>query len=88
MRLIAKRQRNSRRIGKQPEPVCPPSMNVLVDGQVPTGAGLSSSAALVCSSLIAVLKTHGVEDIDKKELVEQAIIAERAVGVNAGGYGH
>lgn len=86
MRLIAKRQRNSRQIEKQIEPFCPPGMNVLIDGQVPTGAGLSSSAALVCSSLIAVLKAHGVEDIDKKELVELAIIAERAVGVNAGGY--
>ena len=86
MRLIAKRQRNSRHIDKHIEPFCPISMNVLVDGQVPTGAGLSSSAALVCSSLIAVLKAHGVEDIDRKELEELAIISERAVGVNAGGY--
>ena len=61
------------------------SMNVLVDGQVPTGAGLSSSAALVCASSLAVLRACGLEDVDKTELVMLAIVAERAVGVNAGG---
>ena len=60
-------------------------MKILVDGQVPVGAGLSSSAALVCASLLAVLNAHGIEDVDKTELVELAIVAERAVGVNAGG---
>ena len=61
-------------------------IQVFVDGQVPTGAGLSSSAALVCASLMATLRAHGVDDVDKTELVELAIVAERAVGVNAGGY--
>ena len=88
VRFIAKRQRNSRENRKQIEPFCPVSMNVLVNGQVPTGAGLSSSAAIICASLIAVLKAHKLENIDKKELVELAIVLERAVGVNAGGYVH
>jgi galactokinase len=64
----------------------PPSMDILVDGTVPSGGGLSSSAAFVCASALAVLNAIGEKDIDKKELVELAIVSERAVGVNSGGY--
>ncbi|KAI9810449.1 MAG: galactokinase [Thelocarpon impressellum] len=63
----------------------PVSMNVLVDGTVPSGGGLSSSAAFVCASALAVMKANGEEVVDKKELVELAVVSERAVGVHSGG---
>lgn len=60
-------------------------MDVLVDGTVPSGGGLSSSAAFVCASALAVMTANGEEKVDQKELVELAIVSERAVGVNSGG---
>ncbi|KAL8799537.1 MAG: hypothetical protein Q9182_005812 [Xanthomendoza sp. 2 TL-2023] len=63
----------------------PSKMKILVDGNVPAGGGLSSSAAFVCASALAVLRANGKEDVKKKELVELAIVSERAVGVNSGG---
>lgn len=60
-------------------------MSVLVDGNVPAGGGLSSSAAFVCASALAVLRANGDENVIKKDLVELAIVSERAVGVNSGG---
>ena len=63
----------------------PVSMQVLVDGTVPAGGGLSSSAAFVCASALAVLRANGETKIIKKELVELAITSERSVGVNSGG---
>jgi len=63
----------------------PKSMRVLMDGSVPSGGGLSSSAAFVSASALAVLAANGVENVDKTELTELAIVSERAVGVNSGG---
>ncbi|MCJ1465570.1 galactokinase [Pseudocyphellaria aurata] len=63
----------------------PSKMQILVDGNVPAGGGLSSSAAFVCASALAVLRSNQVEHVSKKELVELAIVSERAVGVNSGG---
>ncbi|KAK3110319.1 galactokinase [Teratosphaeriaceae sp. CCFEE 6253] len=60
-------------------------MDIQADGTVPSGGGLSSSAAFVCASALAAMKANGVDDVDKKELVEVAITSERAVGVNSGG---
>jgi galactokinase len=60
-------------------------MDILADGNVPSGGGLSSSAAFVCASSLAVMKANGEDKVDKKELVEVAIVSERAVGVNSGG---
>ena len=60
-------------------------MDILADGSVPSGGGLSSSAAFVCASALAVMKANGVDQVDKKKLVELAIVSERAVGVNSGG---
>ena len=60
-------------------------MDILSDGTVPSGGGLSSSASFVCTSALAVMKANGEEKVDKKELCELAIVSERAVGVNSGG---
>lgn len=60
-------------------------MEILVDGNVPAGGGLSSSAAFVCASALATLRANGREHVNKRELVELAIVSERAVGVNSGG---
>ncbi|KAK6064523.1 galactokinase [Seiridium cupressi] len=63
----------------------PKSMQVLMDGTVPAGGGLSSSAAFVSASALAVMIANGEKDVDKKHLTEVAIVSERAVGVNSGG---
>jgi galactokinase len=63
----------------------PKSMAVLMDGTVPAGAGLSSSAACVSTSALSVMIANGEKDVDKKALTEVAIVSERAVGVNSGG---
>ncbi|KAJ2897261.1 hypothetical protein MKZ38_004815 [Zalerion maritima] len=63
----------------------PVGMKVLMDGTVPVGGGLSSSAAFVSASALAVLYVNGVTEVDKTELTELAIVSERAVGVNSGG---
>jgi len=63
----------------------PCAMEVLVDGTVPSGGGLSSSAAFVCGSVLATLRANGLKKVPKKELVEVAIVSERSVGVNSGG---
>ncbi len=60
-------------------------MEVLVDGTVPAGGGLSSSAAFVCASALATLIANGLDKVPKKQLVELAIVSERSVGVNSGG---
>jgi galactokinase len=60
-------------------------MLVLVDGNVPPGGGLSSSSAFVCAALLACALAGGAPRVDKRALVELAIVSERAVGVNGGG---
>ncbi|KAH0552856.1 hypothetical protein GP486_006942 [Trichoglossum hirsutum] len=67
------------------ESFVPAGMDLLVDGTVPSGGGLSSSAAFVCASALAVMVANGEKTIDKTELVELAMVSERAVGVNSGG---
>ena len=63
----------------------PCGMDVLVDGSVPPGAGVSSSAAFVCASALAVLRANGEKSVKKSDLTELAIVSERACGVNSGG---
>lgn len=61
-------------------------LSILIDGTVPAGGGLSSSAALVCASALAALHaTTRPSPIPKRSLVDLAITSERAVGVNSGG---
>ncbi|KAG0137873.1 ribosomal protein S5 domain 2-type protein [Tuber indicum] len=71
-----------RRKGLSPKNV---GMEILADGNVPPGAGLSSSAAFTCSSALASLTAMGDGTVDKKELVNLAVVSERYVGVNSGG---
>ncbi|OAA39111.1 galactokinase [Metarhizium rileyi] len=61
------------------------NMEIMVDGTVPVGGGLSSSAAIVTTSALAVMMANGVDAVNKTELTELAIVSERAVGVNSGG---
>jgi galactokinase len=63
----------------------PRDMDIVMDGTVPVGGGLSSSAAFVSASALAVMYANGEAVVDKKELTELAIVSERAVGVNSGG---
>jgi galactokinase len=71
-----------RKIGHKPKLV---GMKILIDGNVPTGSGLSSSAAFVVCSTLAVLKGNGHTDVSKELLQELSITCEQLVGVNSGG---
>lgn len=65
-----------------------PGLDILVDSRVPTGAGLSSSAALECSVALALCEIAGVEvdDAVRRELAEACIRAETDVaGAPTGG---
>ncbi|KAL0290250.1 UNVERIFIED_CONTAM: Galactokinase [Sesamum angustifolium] len=57
---------------------------VVVDGIVPTGSGLSSSAAFVCSSTIAIMAVMG-ENFPKKDLAQLTCECERHIGTQSGG---
>ncbi|KAI5073264.1 hypothetical protein GOP47_0011277 [Adiantum capillus-veneris] len=62
----------------------PYGLNVLIDGTVLPGSGLSSSAALVCSSAIAIFSVLGF-NFPKKEVAEFACACERHIGTQSGG---
>ncbi|THC99001.1 hypothetical protein EYZ11_001552 [Aspergillus tanneri] len=62
----------------------PASMEVLADGNVPPGGGISSSAAFVCASALAVMKANR-HNVSKQDLLDLAVVSERAVGVYSGG---
>jgi galactokinase len=65
-----------------------PGVDVFVDGTVPLGAGLSSSAALECSVAVAVARLRGVDlgEEVRRELVDACIRAEAEVaGAPTGG---
>ncbi|PIN10606.1 Galactokinase [Handroanthus impetiginosus] len=59
-------------------------LEVVVDGIVPTGSGLSSSAAFVCSSTIAIMAVLGA-NFPKKELAQLTCECERHIGTESGG---
>ncbi|CAN1190397.1 GAL1 [Linum perenne] len=62
----------------------PVGLDVMIDGTVPTGSGLSSSAAFVCSSTIAIMAAFGVR-IPKKEVAQLTCDCERHIGTQSGG---
>ena len=62
-----------------------PGMDLVVDGRVPLGSGLSSSAALICSAALAMCAAAGV-DPDRRDLVGATMRAESEVaGAPTGG---
>ena len=65
--------------------ISPVNMHVVCDGTVPVGGGLSSSAAFVCASALAVLFANGSQAVIKHSLVDLAIVSERFAGVMSGG---
>ncbi|XXG79054.1 hypothetical protein AAC387_Pa09g0207 [Persea americana] len=62
----------------------PVGLDVIVDGTVPTGSGLSSSAAFVCSSTIAITAAFDVK-FAKKEIAQLTCDCERHIGTQSGG---
>ncbi|KAJ8528886.1 hypothetical protein K7X08_030626 [Anisodus acutangulus] len=69
---------------KQIDVGAPVGLDVIVDGTVPTGSGLSSSAAFVCSSTIAIMASIGV-NMPKKEIAQLTCECERHIGTQSGG---
>eukprot|EP01083_Nonionella_stella_P112664 331729_1 len=62
----------------------PVGINMLVDGTIPKGAGLSSSSALVCASAIAVARANNLK-IDPTSMADICIKSEKFVGLDGGG---
>lgn len=58
-------------------------MNIMVSGDIPFGAGISSSSALTCGFLFAIQQLFDL-DISKREIVFIASRAENGTGVNGG----
>lgn len=69
---------------ERPDGAAPVNMEILVDGNVPPGGGISSSAAFVCASALAVMKANN-HNVSKQDLLDLAVVSERAVGVYSGG---
>ncbi|KAK9792724.1 hypothetical protein WJX73_007552 [Symbiochloris irregularis] len=67
--------------GQVPEPV---GLELIVDGTVPEGSGLSSSAALVCSSSLAILAALGTP-CSQHEVATFTAVCEKYVGTESGG---
>ncbi|TPX32796.1 galactokinase [Synchytrium microbalum] len=59
-------------------------MMVMVDGTVPSGAGVSSSSAFVCCSALATMIANGIT-MSKARLTQTAIRSEQYAGVHIGG---
>ncbi|XP_042387157.1 galactokinase-like [Zingiber officinale] len=62
----------------------PVGLDVVVSGTVPTGSGLSSSAALVCSATIAIMAVLD-KNFPKKEIAQLTCECERYIGTQSGG---
>ena len=60
-------------------------MDVVVDGNIPPSAGLSSSSAMVCCAALATAHAHGVVMPSKQELAELCAKSERYIGTEGGG---
>jgi len=65
-------------------PPAPCGLELVVEGRVPMGAGLSSSSALVCASTVAIMAAYNL-DIAKTALAELTRACERYIGTMSGG---
>lgn len=59
-------------------------LNFTFDGTVPTGGGLSSSAAFCVATTLAILHANDVV-VNKDDLTKMTVVCEHYVGVNTGG---
>lgn len=55
-----------------------------VDGNIPSGSGLSSSSAMVVASALAILNLWGIK-LPMKDIAQSCIEAERLIGTMGGG---
>lgn len=62
----------------------PRKLEVMIDGNVPPSAGVSSSSALVVASVLATATAHGLT-LSRQTLAETAIRTERHIGTMSGG---
>ncbi|SGZ49598.1 CIC11C00000000287 [Sungouiella intermedia] len=60
-------------------------LKAIFDGNVPTGGGLSSSAAFCIAATLAVLRVNGISEISKADLTRITVVSEHYVGLNNGG---
>ncbi|SCW04568.1 LAFE_0H16424g1_1 [Lachancea fermentati] len=62
-------------------------LDVFVSGNVPTGGGLSSSAAFTCAVALAIIRANTSKNhkVSKQDLMRITVTAEHYVGVNNGG---
>ncbi|KAI5959577.1 GAL1 [Candida pseudojiufengensis] len=60
-------------------------MSITFNGTVPTGGGLSSSAAFCVASTLAILYANGISKITKSDLTRITVVSEHYVGLNNGG---
>ncbi|SJM83301.1 related to Galactokinase [Zygosaccharomyces bailii] len=69
------------------EPLHDVGMQVFCQGSVPTGGGLSSSAAFICATALATIRAHRGRDcvISKQDLTRITVDAEHYLGINNGG---
>ena len=63
----------------------PMGMDILVDGNIPPSAGLSSSSALVCCAALTTAYANKVDMPSKKDLAELCAKCERYIGTEGGG---
>lgn len=66
----------------------PPHLNLMVSGNIPPGSGLSSSAALIVATTLAMLVAYGVvpaQHVSNAQLVRLACDAELRLGLKNGG---
>lgn len=59
-------------------------MSIALSGNIPPGSGVSSSSALVSSSVLATAKIYNIP-LDRKRLASISAVCERYIGTQGGG---
>jgi len=62
----------------------PVALQLMIDGNVPASAGVSSSSALVVASLLATAEAHGIK-LSRHALADYSVKTERHIGTMSGG---